>query len=388
MASIHKRPGRSRFYWAAYYREDGRRAQRSTKTTDRKRALRIANDLEDAHQRKLTEGQMRRVLSDLNERLVGQPLASASLKDFAASWLKRKKGKVETVTFQMYQGALADFVDALPSKAGLGLQYVTVADIASWRDKCAAKATPRTANNKLKIVRTFFQTAWRDGYITENPAARVGTLATADSTRRPFTLSELKQLLAIANDEWRGMILAGLYTGQRLKDIASLTWANVDLERKEIALSTSKTGRRQIIPIAKPLLAHLATMPAGDDPRAPLFPTAHPYGMKPGGKSHLSQGFYELLVDANLATARLPKRKSLGVGRAAPRKKSEITFHCLRHTATSLLKNAGVSEAVARDLIGHDSAEVSQQYTHIDAESKRAAVELLPDVTDSAKGRK
>jgi integrase len=70
------------------------------------------------------------------------------------------------------------------------------------------------------------------------------------------------------------MILAALYTGQRLKDIASLTWSNVDLERDEFRFATSKTGRRQVIPIARPLRRHIETLPAGDNPSGPLFPTA------------------------------------------------------------------------------------------------------------------
>ncbi|HKB89648.1 MAG TPA: tyrosine-type recombinase/integrase, partial [Opitutaceae bacterium] len=76
-----------------------------------------------------------------------------------------------------------------------------------------------------------------------------------------------------------------------------------------------------------------------------------------------------------------PKNKSHGQGRTAPRQRSEITFHSLRHTATSLLKNAGVSEAVTRDIIGHESAEISRHYTHIDEDTKRVALGKMPDVT-------
>jgi hypothetical protein len=46
-----------------------------------------------------------------------------------------------------------------------------------------------------------------------------------------------------------------------------------------------------------------------------------------------------------------------------------------------MLKNAGVGDVVARDLVGHESASVSRNYTHIDAETKRAALDKLPDVT-------
>ena len=64
-----------------------------------------------------------------------------------------------------------------------------------------------------------------------NPAARVENLDRTDKhRRRAFTLPELKKLLAVAGEEWPTMILVGIYTGLRLGDIASLTWANVDLE--------------------------------------------------------------------------------------------------------------------------------------------------------------
>ena len=51
-----------------------------------------------------------------------------------------------------------------------------------------------------------------------------------------------------------------------------------------------------------------------------------------------------------------------------------------RHTAISMLKNAGVSDSVTRDIVGHESVAVSRAYTHIDAGSKRAAMEKLPTI--------
>jgi Mn-dependent DtxR family transcriptional regulator len=48
-----------------------------------------------------------------------------------------------------------------------------------------------------------------------------------------------------------------------------------------------------------------------------------------------------------------------------------------------LLKNAGVSEAVARDIIGHDSEQMSRHYTHIEDAAKREALDKLPDLLGS-----
>ena len=74
MAVPREKP-RSPFWWACFYLENGSRSQRSTRLlstqANRKAAQRMTDDLEDAHQKKATEGQMRRILTDLNERLVG-----------------------------------------------------------------------------------------------------------------------------------------------------------------------------------------------------------------------------------------------------------------------------------------------------------------------------
>ena len=50
-------------------------------------------------------------------------------------------------------------------------------------------------------------------------------------------------VLEVADDQWKSLIKFGLYTGQRLADIAALTWTQVDLSRNEIRLTTRKTGK-------------------------------------------------------------------------------------------------------------------------------------------------
>ena len=343
--------------------------------------MKLATQWEDAATRRITEAQARRVLSDIHEQIHGTKLLSPSLAEYVEQWLGRKKGETRAVTLTAYKGATEEFVEFMGDHAFQPIHYVTPAKVAEWRDRSAAKATPRTANNKLKIVRTLFQSAWRDGLLADNPAAKVTGLRISDGSRRPFTLPELKTILQLASIEWKGMVLAGLYTGQRLKDLAGLTWANVDLERGEIRLTTSKTGRSQVLPVAKPVRTYLEELTVSDDPRAPLFPTLYPLAVRTGGSSQMSQQFHELLVDAGIVPARIPKNKSAGKGRSAAREKTEVSFHSLRHTATSLLKAAGVSESVTRDIIGHESAAISRHYTHVEEDAKRAAIEKLPDLT-------
>src|SRR4029453_7886345 len=102
-------------------------------------------------------------------------------------------------------------------------------------------------------------------YHDENPAGGVKAAKLRDaSRRRGFTIPEIKRILKIANDEWRSLILFGLYTGQLLGDLARLHWQNIDTERYEIRFVSRKTGRTMIIPIAPPLREQIEKIPAGD----------------------------------------------------------------------------------------------------------------------------
>jgi integrase len=172
------------------------------------------------------------------------------------------------------------------------------------------------------------------------------------------------------------MIKAGLYTGQRLKDIALLTRSQVDLKNHSISLVTGKTGRQQVIPIAKPLLSYLKKLPSTKDAKEPIFPECYKLVKKFGRSGVLSSEFHKIMVKAGLATER--SHAETGKGKSRTRKVSELSFHSLRHTATSMMKNAGVGSAVVQDLVGHESAAVSTQYTHIDDAAKRKALNSLP----------
>jgi integrase len=77
--------------------------------------------------------------------------------------------------------------------------------------------------------------------------------------------------------------------------------------------------------------------------------------------------------------------KSTGKGRDQAREASEISFHSLRHSAVTMLKAAGVSDFIAREIVGHESAAASRQYTHLTTDDKRAAMQRLPDVTSALK---
>jgi integrase len=178
------------------------------------------------------------------------------------------------------------------------------------------------------------------------------------------------------------MVMFGLYTGQRLGDIATLTWQNIDLEHGEIRLITRKTRKTLILPIAAPLQRHIEAMRSSDDPAAPLHPGAFSIVNAQGKSGHLSNQFADLLAEAGLREKKSHRKNVDGMnGRGRGSSTGGLSFHHLRHTAVTLMKEAGIPAAVVMELVGHDSEAMSRHYTHVGAEALRKAAESLPDVT-------
>jgi len=376
MASIRKHP-KSPFWFACITLPDGRQTQRSTKLTDRKKAQQFAEKVEEAGRGKLVEKQARKIIAEIYQMVNRDALPGSKARDFFRKWAENKKRETAESTARRYHDVVQHFIAALGKKADADVNDISRADVIAFRDGLNSGLTASSANHAVKIIRMALKDALIAELVDRNVAVgvkRVKHHGEANS-RRPFTVPELKKVLrTVKGDEWEGLVLFGIYTGQRLRDIANLTWQNLDLDSNELAFASGKTGRRMRIPLAIPLQRHIAKLPAGDDPEQPLFPRA--FNTRRTGT--LSNQFYDILVDAGLAEGRNHRGK--GNGRNSRRVFNEIGFHALRHTATSLMKNAGISPAIVQDIIGHDSPAISAHYTHIDESAKRKALNAMPDL--------
>ena len=132
--------------------------------------------------------------------------------------------------------------------------------------------------------------------------------------------------------------------------------------------------------MAAPLREHLLSLASDDDPRAPVHPRAVAAVAACHGRvSMLSQAFGELLVAAGLREP-FRVRGGKGIGRSGKRTGFALSFHSLRHTAVSLMKDAGVPDAVVMALVGHNSKAMSAHYTHVGKEALAKAAGSLPEI--------
>jgi integrase len=308
-----------------------------------------------------------------------ESLPRASIKSWCETWLQAKAIEAEQSTHARYTRIVERFIDCIDAKANRDLSTLQAVDITRFRDREAKALSPATANLSLKVLRVCFGEAVRQGLLTVNPAVRVPVLKTRDkSARRAFTLPEIKRILKACGDdaEWRGLVLFGLYLGQRLGDLAKLTWRAVNLETGEAAFTARKTGRRIVLPLVQPLSDYLASLSAGDNPNAYIFPRS----ASATRTGTLSNQFRDILVAAGLVEPR--GHEATGKGRSQARETSEISFHSLRHSAVTMLKASGVSDVLAREIVGHESAAISRHYTHLSTDDLRSAMQRLPNVTN------
>ena len=374
MASIH-RTGR---YWHAYYTlPDGRRAHRSTRQTDRKKALEVARTLERATQKaragELTEATIRKFLSDVLESVGESPLRTETVRAFFASWLEDKAGSTKPAVYRLYTQVSGHFLAFLGPRADKALSGVTPRDISAWRTQrlSSGGVSSGTLLVELKILKSAFSSARRQGLLLSSPADAIALPRTKPLERDVFTREEIVTLLNVVPQEWQTLIYLGYFLGARLSDAKALRWSCVDLTAGQLRYTQSKTGREVVVPIHADLRDHLLLIASNDHPNAYLCPSLA--GRRSGGRRGLSAEFIALMNAAGIDP--LPVQ-------AAKRSFSRKSFHALRHSFSSALANAGVGLDLRMKLVGHASAQMHTRYTHLEWAPLEQAIAMLPGVRE------
>jgi integrase len=379
MASIQKQKGKANFY-CMYRDSNGKQHCRSTKTTKRKEAEQVCQRLEYLARKTgktlTTENAWKIIIETVSGLLesVGLELPSATVDDYLDQWMRTKKLTVDPGTYRKYGDSITAFRNHLGKKANGIIPLIAAEDIRAFQISEAERTSPGTANFTMRVIKMVFKQAFeRDHVVPFNPTAGIAALKTNRSEKQVFSVEKIQKVLSVAPIEWQVMTKAGFYTGMRLGDIANLKWSQVELtgEHPSITKYTTKTQRPVVIPIHPSLRDAITDLPSSDSPDASVFPRL-------AGKrsSTLSNQFYRLMSAAGIVDPR--NNRAVKDGRATTRTASPYSFHSLRHTATSELKNRGVSGAIAEDIIGHESTEISRNYTHIDLTAKEEAVNKLP----------
>ena len=284
----------------------------------------------------------------------GSEIKGETVKDFFANWLAGKELSQAKHTGLRYKSAVSVFIQSLGKRSTLPLSAIGARDIEAFRNSRLKLVGASTVSDDMKIIRSAFNRARRQGVIQVNPCEAVDIPASVAQTREAFTASEVKALLAIASAEWKTPILLSFYAGLRLGDAVRLDWQSVDFSKGLLTFRAEKTRRIESLPLHPTLRRHLEQI-AGDSAGA-ISPKLA--GQSIDGRSGLSRQFSNIVNEAGLGA---PEGKKLEGNR---RRFTAKTFHSLRHGFVSAMANEGVSKELRMKLAGHTSEDVAAGYTH------------------------
>jgi integrase len=329
-----------------------------------------------ASEGRLTEQQARIILSDLVEAVTGKAIEFHSIAESFNNWLEGREGSIGDGTLKAYQGVISRFLKYLGDRSNLHLEHLSLKDLIDYRKSLQAdEITSRRCNYHLGIISTCLREACNHGLIRYNPATAVTKLDEDKVTKEVFTTQQIAALLnASPSADWRNAILLAYYTGARLGDVANLTWEKVDLSKKTIKYKPKKVKKHNIepvVPIHPQLEDVLLDIAGSDDPAGPLFPSLAGVRVDGGG---LSRQFMRITEAAGI------KVTLLRAGKGKGRDVHNLSFNSLRHTFVTEMANHGVPAEVRKELAGHTNDDTHEIYTHLDLQTLRTAVEVVPPI--------
>jgi len=134
-------------------------------------------------------------------------------------------------------------------------------DFARFRDERLKAASPDTVRLDLALL-SAFNTARKDWSIAvDNPITLLRKPQPSRGRTRRLEGDEEARLLAVANPELRLCIVLAIETGIRQRNLAELTWDQVDLRDQVIHLDRTKNGDAHAVPLSAAAETMLLALP-------------------------------------------------------------------------------------------------------------------------------
>ena len=173
------------------------------------------------------------------------------------------KAKETSGVSELYLADLRYRVGALKGAFHCDVNALTPDDICRFFD--ALNLSPRSFNNFVRAVRTFFTFAQKRGWLSKEAdlLARVEKRKEKSVPVEIFTPEEMTALLKHASAELAPCLTLGAFAGLRAEEILRLDWQDIDRRPGfiEVAADKAKTATRRLVPVADNLARWLVIAP-------------------------------------------------------------------------------------------------------------------------------
>lgn len=284
-----------------------------------------------------------------------------SLNQFISYIAKQKKYSVNTV--KNYEIDILEFKEYLDSK---GLNYLDVDYdfIKGYLMELYNRRLSRSSvSRKLSSLRSFYKFLFNNNLIETNPFKYVSTPKKEKKLPKYLGVQELEIIFNTPDiktplGQRDRLILEVLYaTGIRVGELVNIKLDDIDFQRKEIRV-LGKGNKERIDPFGEYCLDAI-NMFIND-------------GRKKILDKHNTVCDYLIINEhGTKITTRGVEQIIYNVVKKAALKK-HVSPHMLRHSFATHLLNEGCDILTVQELLGHESLETTQVYTHVSNERLRA----------------
>jgi integrase len=326
---IYERPKGSGIWWILYYVDGKRRREKVGRKSD---AIKL-------YQSRKADALAGRKLPELRGSRV---LTLSELIDDALEFVADHKDKRNYLS----KGEIVRV--ALGSRPAAD---VTPQELERWlRAHCK---TPATSNRYKAFISLCFREGIHNGKVKSNPARQVRSKRESVGRLRYLTREEYDRLCEVIRERFPTHLaefVVSVNTGMRLSEQYSLTWGQVNLERRSIDLTKTKNGSARTVHLNADAVAAFESMRLHKQmSNDPVFP-------RQGATFDTRSWFRPCLEDAKI---------------------EKYVWHSNRHTFCSWLSMAGASIKEIQELAGHKSIVMSARYSHLSPEHRLSVVERI-----------
>lgn len=328
---------------------------RTVMSTLEAKARIIADEMESKAKGRPANEQVIEALGVDAERIHGKKHSSVPVNAYLKEFLSARNQKAQ----ERDGKAINQFLDYLGERKTAPLGSITKIETEGFALHELERVASGTVGRYLRSLSFAFNQAVSHEIIQRNPFKGILSRIEKDDKQEKdsFTPEQVRRLLKVLPGEWSDMVRVCLYTGgQRLGDIARLKWEQVNMAGGYVAMTTEKTKRKMSTPIITPLKEVFVRREKSRVSEY-VFPIAAMKYAQAGDASRtLSPEFTSLLLKHGFIEKTMKEKKG------DRRQQANLTFHSLRSTAVTMLRDAGVSADLCRIIVGHDSEEIQRVY--------------------------
>jgi integrase len=296
-----------------------------------------------------------------------------TLESFLSEWLGGVRHTIRENTWESYALIIRRYIN--PNIGQLFLQDITPTGITRFYANLSlsgARSGRGLSPKSVRNIHVVLRRALEDAPLLINPAAKAKPPKSRRNQINPWTAGELRRFLEAARDDrYYVAYWLGATTGMRRSEILGLRWADVDVERKSLAVQQvltaySTTSTLKLTPPKTPssrrrIDLDIGTVEALRLHRSNQHPVSELVFTQPNGEP-----VSPWTVSASF------KRTALSLGLPP------LTFHGLRHTWATLALSAGVQPKIVQERLGHSSIQVTSDiYQHAIPGLQREAADTV-----------